>query len=81
MRPRSIVACLCALSRLNPLFGAVRMRLLSWLVAVRCWLPARCSLRTLQIIDLSGSEDEILKGMKSNNRNLHRNIQQEGRDD
>ena len=31
-----------------------------------------------QIIDLSGSEDEILKGMKSNNRNLHRNIHKKG---
>ena len=31
-----------------------------------------------QIIDLSGSDDEILKGMKSNNRNLHRNIHKKG---
>lgn len=31
-----------------------------------------------QIIDLSGSEEEILKGMKSNNRNLHRNIHKKG---
>lgn len=31
-----------------------------------------------QVIDLAGSEDEILKGMKSNNRNLHRNIHKKG---
>lgn len=31
-----------------------------------------------QIIDLSATEEEILKGMKSTNRNLHRNIHKKG---
>ncbi len=74
MRPKH-AACLRALEPTESAIWGDQTLRRSWLVAVR--LPARCSLRITQIIDLRALR-MTFKGMKSNNRNLHRNIHKKG---
>ena len=61
----------CALSLLNPATWGDRDAAAFLARRGAVLAPRQVQPSHAQIVDLSGSEDEILEGMRFNNRNLH----------
>lgn len=72
----------CWFVRVEPAFAQIQDGLETPQAALRRrglkWAPRQVQPGHTQIIDLSKDEDALLKDMKSNQRNLHRNIHKKG---